>query len=500
MAEKYSFFNAVMDTDGNYDREYLAEDFAAYFASFIGNGIYANPSSSLKVTAAGGFNVSVAAGKAWINGYFYENTSAKTFSVDVENTNGQSRIDSIVLRLDLVNRRITTELKKGTVATSPTAPTLTRSTNIYELCLADIKVVGGNTEILQANITDRRYSSKCGVVSGVVDQIDTDGLFSQYNNEFYNFMDEVKDAFSKTEVGNLQNQIDIERARIDAITSLEEGSTTADAELVDIRAGADGVVYDSAGNAVRTQLENTLGSLRYDIFAELSETTTDKIMNLYAYNLNDNISAIQVSTTTEGYFACVQKVNEGDIVTINNDIPLSWRVEYNDKIIITDENHIVRKEIYYTEIHSANRMIKIAENGYLYISAKYNSNTMSEGDTILTISRLHTLKPLVLDADVLALYNRNSQYGDEALQAILHGRQIVIKTPNADGGNYTAVYSPVYMYQLPNFENEYLYLFYLRDEKQTLDLSALGMGQIQLPIYGELKMRLSQKYNQTPLK
>lgn len=76
--------------------------------------------------------------------------------------------------------------------------------------------------------------------------------------------------------GTLTAAVATERKRIDNLTQLEEGSTTGDAELMDIRVGADGNTYDSAGTAVRSQMSALSGEV-----AGLLEVCVTQGENLY---------------------------------------------------------------------------------------------------------------------------------------------------------------------------------------------------------------------------
>lgn len=188
MAQECGFFNAQLVGE-EYDRVYLAEQFAAYFASFIGNGVFGSSMQQLNVLAQDTANMSVkvGSGQAWINGWWYRNTDAYTLDIDVAD-GALSRIDLIVLRWGQTERDMWLQVVKGTPSANPVAPSISRGADYYDLQLATVSIPAGAIKITQAQITDTRLdNSVCGLVTGVVDQIDTTDLYNQFETYFAEF-------------------------------------------------------------------------------------------------------------------------------------------------------------------------------------------------------------------------------------------------------------------------------------------------------------------------
>lgn len=242
MAEHYSFFDA-QGSEGNYDRTYSSADLATYFASFIGNGVYANPANQLKVSpVTGQMAVSVAVGKAWINGYFYELTDTpKQLNLSVGDSSN-ARIDLIVCSLNLSNRLIELKVIQGASAGNPQEPAYSRTDDVYDLVLAKVDIAAGAIELSEADITDTRPNNTyCGFVTGVVEQIDTTNLFSQYDAEFNAWFDDIKDTLDEDTAASLANQIAELQEQMEEtvpITKGGTGATTAEQALTNLGAAA----------------------------------------------------------------------------------------------------------------------------------------------------------------------------------------------------------------------------------------------------------------------
>lgn len=187
MAEMGLFFESV-----NGDRRYKVVELVAYLRPFFSDGVFPNPSTGLQVmeTAEKDMFVTVKLGDAWINGRMYRNLDDKRIRLDPSDS-ATTRIDRIVVGCNYKDRVITSYVKKGTPASSASAPELTRNDTLYEISLAEITIAPGAVGITQSAIKDTRLDqSKCGIVTALVDTVDTQTLYNQLETWRQEFMQE----------------------------------------------------------------------------------------------------------------------------------------------------------------------------------------------------------------------------------------------------------------------------------------------------------------------
>lgn len=174
MAIKYGFFNSV---DG--DRRYNAEDVGRYLYGIVSDGVYQDDTGRMQVLSTGGMTVAVQTGRAMLAYHYMENDSAYSLTLDLGTT--LPRIDLIIMKLDRNSREITLEVKKGTPAASPSMPILAKESTIQEFALAAITVAANAAEITQSDIQDLRPNTAyCGWVTALLQQLDTETLFAQW--------------------------------------------------------------------------------------------------------------------------------------------------------------------------------------------------------------------------------------------------------------------------------------------------------------------------------
>ena len=238
--EQYSIFNSE-----NGDRKYLAEDFAEFFLPFFKNGIFDN---GLKVVAGTGMQVEIKTGRAFCNGYRYRNKDNSIVKPIAIADGEQSRIDNVVLRLDLTNRTFTSQVVQGSYSNSPVAPILVRDTTTYDLRLAKVSIPAGITEITDDLITDCRFdSSDCGNVIQAVQTADFTDLFKQFETEFYNWFDDLEVTLDENTATNLTNRV----------INLENNSafidTCTDEDLEDVT-DTNECLKDNDGNVINPKI------------------------------------------------------------------------------------------------------------------------------------------------------------------------------------------------------------------------------------------------------
>lgn len=158
---------------------YDAADAAGYNSART-SGVY-SAEEDYTVTPGGGYTVKVSGGRAWVHpakyvGYSIIKQEPDTLTLPLADAQ-RPRIDRVVLRYDAAARKSYLLVLEGTPASTPTAPAISRTNLLYDLCLAQITRPAGSTAITAGNITDTRLDeSLCGVMSDGVTRIPTDQL------------------------------------------------------------------------------------------------------------------------------------------------------------------------------------------------------------------------------------------------------------------------------------------------------------------------------------
>lgn len=158
---------------------YDAADAAGYNSART-SGVY-SAEEDYTVTPGGGYTVKVSGGRAWVHpakyvGYSIIKQEPDTLTLPLADAQ-RPRIDRVVLRYDAAARKSYLLVLEGMPASTPTAPAISRTNLLYDLCLAQITRPAGSTAITAGNITDTRLDeSLCGVMSDGVTRIPTDQL------------------------------------------------------------------------------------------------------------------------------------------------------------------------------------------------------------------------------------------------------------------------------------------------------------------------------------
>lgn len=199
---------------------YDADDASGYLATRQ-SGVY-SAEEDFAVSTSGELSLTVSAGQAWVHPSRFKGRSIimeqpTTLALTAADP-VRTRIDRVVLRYDAAARQTRLQVLEGTPdSASPTAPAITRTALVYDLCLAEITRPAGSTAITAANLTDTRADEDvCGVMRDGATGIPTAQLIAQWRAAqaaqvaagqalLDQLREEIKDgsAYSKTEADTL---------------------------------------------------------------------------------------------------------------------------------------------------------------------------------------------------------------------------------------------------------------------------------------------------------
>ena len=292
---------------------YNAQDVMKYYAG-RNSGVF-ETGDNLKVSANGGLELRINTGMGWLAKDYVASVAFWNESVDYlmvdEGHDTYDRVDLVVVSWNFIQQEQNPKLiiRKGTPSSSPSVPSLVNDSSTIEIALARINVAKGAITLSDSDIVDLRGNDNyCPLV------YDEKRIKEQFNTKA-----------SKEEV-------DFERKRIDNIASLPQGSTTADAELIDIRVGADGVTYSNAGNAVRGQINGLKGNLEEQV-TDLNNKISTKAPKEHIHD-DRYYTESEIDIKVDEINSNVNEL-KGDLGDVEDRIaPIDFRQKSNGEVIL----------------------------------------------------------------------------------------------------------------------------------------------------------------------
>lgn len=194
MAWEYGFFNSV-----NGDRVYNAQQMSSIFEGLITDGVYESVGNKLAVQPNSGMTIQIASGRGWFKRHWVNNDTEYLMTLEASDVT-LNRYAAICIRVDDSDavRAAVPYIKYSDYATTPTKPSMTRSEYINEYCLAYVYIGAGVSEITTSDITDTRANTElCGWVTGLIEQLNSTTLWSQWEELFTNWFNGLQDLINE---------------------------------------------------------------------------------------------------------------------------------------------------------------------------------------------------------------------------------------------------------------------------------------------------------------
>lgn len=305
MTIKSGFFNSL-----NHDRVYDADDINSIFDGIITDGVFGNIGKRFAVTPGSGMSVNVGTGKARFHQIFVENDANLVLQIPQSDVL-LNRIDAVVIRVDrtMSGRTGNIVVLKGMPSQNPIAPTLSNDNQIWDMPIAYINVKANVNKVNSSDIQYLVGRNTTPLITAPMQTVNVESYVGKMEGQFSDWFSNLKDNLSTNAAGNLQNQINTIKPKVDAVNNaltFNGQNTTAKGQL------------DVAG---KINAKNGLAIGGNDTFIVRRFTATRQTVNYNSSNLtvvNINVPSgysmvAPISASTTGCLCSINSWNENSV-------------------------------------------------------------------------------------------------------------------------------------------------------------------------------------------